>query len=254
MRHLLLLPCAAVVLLALSSRAADSRKAVVITAADLAPSSIRADEPPSGKWWLRRGIEGVPGGALLLTGKIDERPFPKDKLGEWKVIPSELYATPYRVPALEVDPKVKGWHRITVGLYNRPPAEERYLLPPRLWGRVSGEPYPEYLMVPEGSKGTVVETEWRLADLTGKTLCFEQLPATMSFPGHGWIGGISHVKLTPLTDAEVAAAKKQETLPPAKSRLFGLLDTPDEIYWWGNAHVDLRRRHSDRIPSRASRA
>src|SRR4051794_12387340 len=81
-------------------------KDIIITAADLAPSSMRSDEPMPGKWWLRRGVEGAPGGAMLLTGKVEEKPIPKDKLvGEWKVMPVELFATPYRVPALEVDPK-----------------------------------------------------------------------------------------------------------------------------------------------------
>src|SRR5262249_3158235 len=67
------------------------------------------------------------------------------------------------------------------------------------------------------------------------TVRVEQRPASMMFPGRGWIGGVSHVKLTPLADAEVAATRRQEELPPADKRLFGMLDTTDEIFWWGTA-------------------
>ena len=34
-------------------------KDTIINAADLAPSSMRSDEPMPGKWWLRRGVEGM---------------------------------------------------------------------------------------------------------------------------------------------------------------------------------------------------
>lgn len=217
--------------------AADARKPVVIPAADLAPPNVRSEQPGPGKWWLRRGVEGVPGGAILMTGQVAEGEVPKEKLTLFGVVPAELYATPHRVPALEIDPKVKGWYRISVGLFNRPEPTEHYLLPPRLWGRLSGEPYPEYLMAPQGARESVVETEWRVADLTGQTLRLEQPPASMMFPGHGWLGGVSHIRLTPLDDAEVGAARRREELPPAGHRLFAMLDTTDEIFWWGNAET-----------------
>ena len=226
-------------LLALTSLAlvaANGRKPVVLTATELAPAAVRADKPTPGKWWLRRGVAGVPGGALLMTGKPDDRPIPKEKLTEWGVVPADRYTTPYRVPPLEFNPKVKGWHRITVGLYQHSRIDNGYAVPfqPRLWGRLGGDPYAEFLQAPQGSTGPAAEVEWRVADLTGKTLQIEQPPAPMLHPGCGWLGGFSHVTLTPLSEAEVAAGK-QETLPPLRSRLFGLLDTTDEIFWYGTA-------------------
>jgi hypothetical protein len=57
----------------------------------------------------------------------------------------------------------------------------------------------------------------------------------MPHVGAGWMSGITHVRLVPMSDAEVAAAKREIELPPIERRLFAMLDTTDEIYWWGNA-------------------
>jgi hypothetical protein len=216
---------------------AEERKPVVLTAADLAPPSVRTDEPTPGKWWLQRGVEGVPGKALLLTGKVDERPLPREHLTEWGIVPPDYYTTPQRVPALEIDPKLTGWYRIQLGMPHlaRHDTGNAWYYEPRLGGRLSDEPYPEYLQTPLTTGTAVALVDWRSADLTGKKLRLEQPPAPMMHPGRGWYGGVSHLVFTPLTDAEVKAAQAEQSLPPVKDRLFGLLDTPDEIWWFGTA-------------------
>src|SRR5689334_7401817 len=112
--------------------AAEPRKEVRIPAADLAPPAARADEPAPGKWWLRRDARdwGAPEG-ILMTGRPAEG---KIKTGEWVVLAADRFV-PHRVPALTVDPKVKGWHRIHVGLYHDPTYPEAG---PRLFARLSG--------------------------------------------------------------------------------------------------------------------
>jgi Glycosyl hydrolase-like 10 len=223
--------------LSLLSVPAEDAKVVVLTATDLAPRTVRTEEPTAGKWWLKRDVEGVPEKALLLTGKVNEGPLPKENLTEWGVVPPDYYTTPMRVPALEIDPKLKGWYRIQVGLVHLARHDNGYAVPfhPRLWGRLSDEPYPEYLQTPQNAQGQVVLVDWRSADLTGKTLRLEQPPAPMMHPGRGWYGGVSHIVFTPLSDAERKAAQAEETLPPVKHRLFGLLDTTDELFWYGTA-------------------
>ena len=85
-----------------------------------------------------------------LTGKPAEG---KNKTGEW-VVPPAYQFVPYRVPALTIDPKVSGWYRIHVGLYQD--TTDQYIRP-QLWGKLSGEPYPEYLRPPETSGGKIAE-------------------------------------------------------------------------------------------------
>src|SRR4051812_39479507 len=106
----------AVLTLAAVSAQAEDRKPVILTAAELAPESQRSEEPTAGKWWLKSGVEGVPGNALLLTGKVNEGPLPKENLTEWGVVPAEYYTTAARVPALDIAPKLKGWYRIQLGM------------------------------------------------------------------------------------------------------------------------------------------
>jgi hypothetical protein len=217
------------------------RKEIILPAAELAPADMRSDQPTAGKWWLRPAA-GVPGGAVLLTGQVDDRPLSQEDRALWQVPPADLFATRERVPSLTVDLQVKGFYRVSVGLLNRPRQDDQmwdnFFLPARLWARLGGDPYPEYLMAPQAAKEPIVETVWRVADLTGQTLHFEQAHAPMQWPGRGWIGGIAYVKLTPLTDAEVAAARPEEELPPVNQRLFGLLDTPDDIFWWGTCESE----------------
>jgi hypothetical protein len=212
---------------ALPGGAAEPRKEVRIAAADLAPPAVRADEPAPGKWWLRRDARdwGAPEG-VLMTGRPAEG---KIKTGEWVVLPAGRFV-PYRVPALTVDPKVKGWHRVHVGLYHDPAYPDAG---PRLLARLSGEPFSEYLQASARLKGRTAEVYWRAADLTGKKLVFEQPPAPMNHPGRGLVAGITHVRLVPMSAAEVADARKEVELPPAERRLFGMLDYTDEVFWWG---------------------
>ena len=71
------------------------------------------------------------------------------------------------------------------------------------------------------------------AGRTGQKIHLEQPPAPMPHPDHGWLAGVTHLRLVPMTDQEVAAAKQEIELPPARQRLFGMLDYTDEVFWWG---------------------
>jgi hypothetical protein len=218
-------PVAALFVFAAGSElnAQEARKEIVIAATELAPPELRADEVVAGKWWLNRDAAAK---AILMTGKPVEG---KNKSGEWVVPPAHRFV-PYRVPAITIDPKATGWHRIYVGVYQD--TTDQYIRP-QLLGRLSGEAYPEYLRAPEAAAGATVEVYWRAADLTGKKIVLEQPPAPMPHLGRGWLAGVTHVRLVPMTEAEVVAARTEIELPPAPRRLFGMLDTIDEIFWWG---------------------
>jgi hypothetical protein len=211
------------------------RQEITLDAAALAPPGQRSEKPEPGKWWLKRDAHdwGVPNGLILMTGRPADNPMPQ-KSGEWIVAPADRFV-PYRVPALEVDPKATGWYRIHVGLYHDPADE---YIRPRLLARLSDEPYPEYVQPPRQAAGHHAEVYWRAADLTGKKIVIEQPPAPMPHPGHGWLAGLTHLRLVPMTDAEVAAARKELELPPGGQRLFGMLDYTDEFFWWGTAESE----------------
>jgi hypothetical protein len=202
---------------------AEERSEIVLRAAELTTAAQRADRPMPGKWWLNREARNGP---ILMTGQGGAG---ATRTGEWVVPPAHLFV-PYRVPALVVDPKATGWYRLYVGLYQdtRDP-----WIRPQLFGRLSDEPYPEYLRVPQHTKARVAEVHWRIADLTGRKIHIEQPPAPMPHPGYGWLGGVTHLRLVPLSKAEVSAAKKEIELPPPSQRLFGMLDYTDEVFWWG---------------------
>jgi hypothetical protein len=231
MRSLTLLVSCCLGFLPLTLEAQTERKETVISASDLAPAALRAGRPTPGKWWLKEDAQdwGVRGGTILLTGETSGT---KGSAGEWQVTPIDRFV-PYVPPALVVDPKVKGWHRIHVGLLHEP--KDPYA---RLQARLSGEPYPEYLQPPQATKGKVVEVYWKAADLTGKTIRIEPVKGPMPHPGTCLPGGITHVRLVPMSAAEVAAAKKEIELPPARQRLFGMLDYTDEVFWWGTAESE----------------
>ncbi len=209
---------------------AGERKEIVLAAEDLAPPAMRADQPAPGKWWLKKDAKkwDAPKGTILMTGEVTGT---KGSGGEWQVTPADRFV-PYRVPALVIDPKATGWYRIYVGLLHEP-------LDPhaRLLGRISDDPYPEYLQAPERTKGKIAETYWKPALLTGKKIHIEQPPAPMQHPGYGMLGGITHIRLVPMADEEVKAAKQEIELPPARQRLFGMLDYTDEVFWWGTAET-----------------
>jgi hypothetical protein len=208
------------------SSSQTQRKEIVIPAANLGTQSQRAVKPEAGKWWLKKDAKewGAPEGIILMTGQANGK---KGSGGEWQVTPADRFV-PYRVPKLQIDPKAAGWYRIHVGLYNE--TVDPYS---RILARLSGEPYPEYLQAPQETKVKVAEVCWKAADLTDKKMVFEQPPAPMQHPGYGMLAGITHVRLVPMTAAEVIAAKKEIELPPVRQRLFGMLDTTDEIFWWG---------------------
>jgi hypothetical protein len=208
-------------------------KAIILDAGDLAPAEARADKPTPGKWWLKRDAKdwGAPNGTILMTGEPSDKP---NAMGEWITAAAHRFV-PYRVPALIIDPKATGWHRIHVGLYHQ--AIDPYARP-LLWAKLSKEPYPEYLRTPADTKGQTAEVYWKAADLTGQKINIEQPPAPMPHAGSGCLGGISYIKLVPMTAAEVAAARHEIELPPASQRLFGMLDTTDEILWWGTVETE----------------
>jgi len=163
---------------------AAERKDLRIDAESLAPPALRSDEPSPGKWWLRHDARdwGSKSG-ILMTGKPPEGMI---KTGEWVVLSAKRFV-PYRVPALTVDPKAKGWYRIHVGLYHDPAYPEGG---PRLLARLTGEPYSEYLQAPDRVKARTVEVYWKAADLTGKKLVLEQPPAPMNHPNQGFVGAL----------------------------------------------------------------
>ena len=200
-------------------------KEIVLDAAGLAPPEFRADQPTPGKWWLKRDAKewGVPNG-ILMSGLPSDKP---NKQGEWVATSTERFV-PYRLPALVVDPKASGWYRIYVGLYHQAIDP---MVRPMLLAKLTGEPYPEYLQTPLATKGHTAEVFWKAADLSGKKIHIEQPPAPMPHPGYGWLGGVTHLRLVPMTEADVAAAKHEIELPPPEQRLFGMLDYTDEVFW-----------------------
>ncbi len=206
-------------------------KELVIDAVDLAPIAVRDGEPKPGKWWLNCGATewGASNGTILMTGKPSGK---TGKDGLHKVTPADRFV-PYRVPSFEFDPMVRGWYRIYVGLYHQGKNPES-----RLLMKLSSQPYPEYVQTPSNTKNKVAEVFWRAADLTGNTIRIEQPLAPMPHPDHGWLGGITHVRLVPMSSADVEAARQEIELPPKHQRLFAMLDTTDEIFWWGNVRTE----------------
>ncbi len=131
----------------------------------------------------------------------------------WQVIPMYRFV-PKRVPELVIDPKATGWYRIYAGLYHD---SLEVWSTPHLFGKISGEKFPEFLQAPSTTTSRVAETYWKAADLTGKTIYIFQPPAPMAHKGAGWMGGISHLRLVPMSEQEVAAAKHEIELPPTQS-------------------------------------
>lgn len=222
------------ILMAATSPAPAQRGEIIIPAKELATSEQQADTPTPGKWWLNRNARtwGAHDGAILMAGEPSEQAHKPDHL--WQVIPMFRFV-PYRVPELVIDPKATGWYRIYVGLYGD---EIEVWSTPHLFGRVSGEPFPEYLQAPRDATNRVAEAYWKAANLTGKTIHISQPPAPMAHKGAGWMGGISHIRLVPMSEQEVTAAKHEIELPPLNQRLFAMLDVTDEIFWNGSAESE----------------
>jgi hypothetical protein len=225
---------ACLVIIASFSPSLAQRAEIIIPAAELAKPDQRADMPTPGKWWLNRDAKdwGARDGIILMAGEPSQQEHKPD--GLWQVIPMFRFV-PYRVPELVIDPKVSGWYRIHVGLYGD---EIEVWSRPHLLGKLSGEPFPEYLQTPRGATSRVAEAYWKAADLTGKTIHILQPPAPMAHKGAGWMGGISHIRLVPMSEQEVAAAKHEIELPPLNQRLFAMLDVTDEIFWNGTAETE----------------
>lgn len=211
---------------------AEDRKPITLTADQLAPNAIASETPVAGKWWLRRGVDGVPGGALLMTGKGGEEFVKNAKVAGLRTDPN-LFLVPSMVPAFEVDPKLTGWYRIDIGMPGRKDRTDSSQ--PMLFARLSDEPYPEYVRVSQKpADGPIDLVPWRSADLTGKKLRFEPVPGPGRFLERGWLGGMSHIVFTPLSPAEIAAAKAEESLPPVRQRLFGIFDSTTEFNNWSH--------------------
>jgi hypothetical protein len=208
---------ASILLLPSLARAQEIR----IEAADLATPGQRAGEPTPGKWWLQDGV--------LASGKVADK---KPKDGEWQVLPVERFI-PKEVPTLVIDPKVKGWHRIYVGLVHDPVEPNG-----KLFARLTREPYPEYLMAPERTKTRTAEVYWKAADLTDQKIHLNVPPAPMQHPGRFCWAGITHVYLVPMALKGEFPARKEVELPPKNQRLFGMLDYTDEVFWWGTVEKE----------------
>ena len=232
-RRLVVPACLVALASTIPALSAADRAEVIIPAADLATPDQRAEEPTPGKWWLNRHAQdwGAPNGTILMTGQPSGEAV---KNGLWEVIPMTRFV-PYRVPDLVIDPKVTGWYRIHVGLYRD--GLDAWS-PPLLQAKLSGEPYPEYLQAPRDATGRIAEAYWKAADLTGKKIHIIQPRGPMPRAGSGYMGGISQVRITPMTDQEVAESKQERELPPANQRLFAMLDTTDEIFWNGTAESE----------------
>lgn len=230
MRTLALLTLALTIHSVAWDSALAQRQELVFPATALASAGQWAESPVEGKWWLKRDAQGwgAPNGLILMAGKPSEE---KLTTGFWDVIPRFRFV-PYRVPALVINPKATGWYRIHVGIYTDDIDDWSR---PMLEGRLSGEPYPEFLQAPQGTKGRTAEVNWKAADLTGKQIHLAQPRAPMPHTGGGWMSGITHLRLTPMTDQEVAEARQEIELPPINQRLFAMLDTTDDIYWYGTA-------------------
>lgn len=215
---------------ALTATTFAQRKEIIIPAADLAPIEDRAEMPTAGKWWLNRHAQewGAPHGTILMAGKPGEGLI---KDGLWEATPLTRYVAA-RVPELVIDPKVTGWYRIYVGVFAD---DSDVWSAPRLEAKLSGEPFGEYLQAPRGTKERTAQAYWKAADLTGKKIYIAQPKGPMPHPGSGFLGGITQVRLVPMTEQEVADSRKERELPPSNQRLFAMLDTIDEIFWNGTA-------------------
>ena len=208
---------------------------IVIDADRLAPPALRSDKPTPKKWWLKRDAHtwGASRGTILMTG----RPATAVEQGGFlKVEPAGQFV-PHRVPALDIDPRARGWYRIYLGLFHKATGSGD-----RLLAKLSKEPYPEFLQTPIGSESPVVEVYWKSADLTGQRIQLQQVAAPTPHPGFGFLGGIDHIKLVPMSRKEVVAAEKELTLPPLPQRLVALLDYTTEVFWEGTARTrdDIR--------------
>ena len=209
------------------------RKEIFLAADQLAAPDLIADRPTAGRWWLKQDAQdwGAVRGSILLAGEPSQEAV---KSGLWDVLPMFRFV-PHRVPTLTIDPRATGWYRLYVGVYCD--AIDRWSRP-MVQGKLSGEPYAEFLQAPQAATGRTAELYWKAADLTGKKIHLGQPPAPMPHAGAGWMGGITHLRLVPMSEQEVAGARQEIELPPAPRRLFAMLDTTDEIFWNGCAETE----------------
>ena len=156
------------------------------------------------------------------------------KNGLWEAIPMTRFVAE-RVPELVIDPKVTGWYRIYAGVYGD---ALDYWSAPRLLARFERRAVPSIFAGAarhEGAHGAGV--------LEGGGSHRQKDPhfqpqGPMPHPGLGFMGGMTQLRLVPMTEQEVADSKKERTLPPVNQRLFAMLDTTDEIFWNGTAESE----------------
>jgi len=215
----------------LSSAAWAQRPEIRIEADRIAAPGLQADTPTPGQWWLNRAAHDwkASQGTVLMTGRPAET---QGDGGFLKVEPADQFV-PYQVPQLEVDPQLTGWYRIFLGLYHKATGSGD-----RLLARLSREPYPEYLQTPVGAQSRIVEVYWKAAELTGQKILLQQVAAPTPHPGFGFVGGVDYIRLVPMSSAEVAAARRELTLPPRRQRLVALLDYTTEVFWEGTARTE----------------
>jgi hypothetical protein len=228
MNHRVFVPAVFLLFASFAFAADDGRKELLIPADKLAAAEQSADTPTPGKWWMKRDAQdwGAKDGKILMAGKPSDEAV---KSGFWEVIPAFRF-TSARVPMLTIDPQATGWNRIYVGVYCD---DIDYLSRPMIDGKLTGEPFAEYLEAPFAAKGRTAEVYWKAADLTGKKIFLGQPKGPMPRVGSGWMGGVTHVRIVPMSEKEVAEARKEVELPPADHRLFAMLDYTDEAFWWG---------------------
>jgi hypothetical protein len=140
----------------------------------------------------------------------------KSRTGHWRTLEYEaeglegtmLLAGPETAaPDISYPLGVAGWHAISFGVLD----DGRN--PVRIMVRLSGEKTFTILTLPEGDRpeaGRITELFWKAADITGQELVLGQVTwqvARGDGPGTRQCtkANVAYVKLTPMSDAEVAA-------------------------------------------------
>ncbi|NQU10375.1 family 10 glycosylhydrolase [bacterium] len=136
---------------------------------------------------------------------------------------------------------VRGWHRISVGLYG-----ERYNGDTVIQVKLTGDPASTILTLKEGPHRSVHELFWKEADLSGQQLVFAPLAGIRSGDGELRVDRsrqamIAWVKLEPLTPAAVHQLQADRRRAEQK-RLFAHNDAHGFVYGYGVRDADGIRR------------
>ena len=177
-------------------------------------------------------------GTILMTGKPNVTPIPKEKLAEWEVPPADYYV-PYRLPALEIDPKLKGWYRIHVGLYHggySSMGEMAYA--PRLFAA------PERRTLSRISAKHLARHEGphRRSLLAGGEPHRQENPPRKVPAGAAsqtWLHRRGQLPEAGADDRTGSRGRQQEIeLPPFCATTVRLSLAPDDFFWWGTVEKE----------------